>query len=259
MKTFSRGNRGDEAHSRFARGAFSRASSRRLQLSERAAGHAAHWLGLLWLAACLVAPLSAPAQTAASKWEHDIAAFEAADKTNPPPTNAILFVGSSSIRLWKTLAQDFLGFPVINRGFGGSQMSDTLEFAGRIVLPCRPRQVLVYAGDNDLADGKSPEEVTAAFKALVGRVHATLPGTRIGYIAIKPSPSRWKLADRMKAANRLIAEFAKTDERLAFIDVFTPILGEDGQPRPDLFVADKLHLNAKGYELWAKTVRPYLR
>jgi lysophospholipase L1-like esterase len=197
-------------------------------------------------------------QSAATKWQAEISAFEAADKTNPPPTNAILFVGSSSIRLWKSLAQDFKGLPVLNRGFGGSEMADSVALAERIVLPYRPRQIVVYAGDNDLAAGKSPQQVAGDFRAFVAKVQARLPQTRILYIAIKPSPSRWRLVAQIKAANRLVAAVAKTDPRLAFVDVFTPMLDKEGRPRAELFQADNLHLNAKGYELWTRLVRPYL-
>ena len=199
------------------------------------------------------------AEAALPKWEKEIRAFEAADRTNPPPQNAILFVGSSSIVRWKTLARDFPEFQVVNRGFGGSQMADSLAFVERIVLPYRPRQVVVYAGDNDLAAGKSPEQVFLDFQAFVKKIHTALPKTRIAYLAIKPSASRWRLVEEMKRANRLVAEFARQDERLAFIDTFTPILGDDGKPREDLFEADKLHLNAKGYAVWVPIVRPFLK
>ena len=218
-------------------------------------------LRLALLVSLAAGALSAGSIAAAnvSIWEKDIKAFEAADKTNPPPRNAILFVGSSSIRLWNTLREDFKEFPVINRGFGGSQMADSVELAERIVLPYQPRQIVVYAGDNDIAAGKSPEQVCADFQAFVKKVHAVLPRTRIGYLAIKPSGSRWKLVEKMKAANQLIADFTKKDERLAFIDTFTPILGEDGQPKEELFKADKLHLNEKGYAVWVGVVRPFLK
>jgi lysophospholipase L1-like esterase len=219
---------------------------------------------LIWTALAVVAAWIKPLTLAAvddpyAKWESDIKAFEAADKTNPPPGNAILFVGSSSIRMWKSLADDFQGLAVINRGFGGSQMADTLHFADRIVLPYRPKQILVYAGDNDLAAGKSPEQVLADFTAFVELVHRSLPKTPVAYIAIKPSPSRWKLADQMRATNRRIAALARSDKQVDFIDVFTPMLGEDGQPRPDLFLADNLHLNSKGYQLWRSIIRPRLK
>jgi lysophospholipase L1-like esterase len=214
---------------------------------------AAVWAVLLSL---LLAAWSLPA---ASPWEKDIAAFEAADRTNPPPKEAILFVGSSSIRLWKTLDRDFSEFVVINRGFGGSHMSDSVEFAERIVLPYRPRVIVVYAGDNDIAQGKPPQQVAEDFRAFVKKVHAALPATRIAYLAVKASPSRWTLAEQMRSVNRRIAEFAGTDKRLAFVDVWTPMLGTNELPRPELFQPDQLHLNAKGYELWTNLLRPFLK
>src|ERR1051325_1408417 len=179
------------------------------------------WFNGALLAALLAAPVSrAQTHPPPSKWETEIKAFEAADKTNPPPNNAVLFVGSSSIRLWKTLERDFSEFKVVNRGFGGSQIADSVALAGRIILPYRPRMILLYAGDNDLAAGKLPEEVYTDFKAFVEKVQMTLPKARIGFISIKPSPSRWKLAKNIKAANRLIEAFCQKDERLAYIDVF---------------------------------------
>jgi lysophospholipase L1-like esterase len=193
-----------------------------------------------------------------ARWEKDIQAFEAADKTNPPPSGVILFVGSSSIRLWKTLTDDFKGLPVLNRGFGGSQMADSAFFVDRIVLPYHPRQIVVYAGDNDLAAGKPPTQILLDFQAFVRKVRDVQPNTRISFIAIKPSPSRWKLIDKILEANRLIAEFTHTEKGMDYIDVFTPMLAADGHPRPDLFAADNLHLNGKGYDLWTTTVRPFL-
>jgi hypothetical protein len=193
-----------------------------------------------------------------ARWEPDIQGFETSDRTNPPPANAILFVGSSSIRMWTSLKEDFADFQIIQRGYGGSEMDDTFHFAGRIVTPYRPRQIVVYAGDNDIAAGRSPERVARDFEAFVRKVWETLPNTRIAYIAIKPSSARWKFVEAMREANRLIAEFAASNEDLAFIDVFTPMLGADGKPADELFLADKLHLNRKGYQLWASLVRPYL-
>jgi lysophospholipase L1-like esterase len=217
-------------------------------------------MALLLVAAHVATPkLWAQTNSGSVRFEAEIKAFEAADKTNPPPARAILFVGSSSIRLWKTLAQDFPHRKVINRGFGGSQIADSLAFADRIILPYKPKTVVLYAGDNDIAAGKSPEDVFADFKALTQKIHAKLPRTRIGFISIKPSPSRWHLVEKIKTANRLIAEFCGRDKRLVYIDVFTPMLRADGTPRPELFVEDKLHLNAKGYELWARIVAPHLR
>ena len=211
------------------------------------------------------ATLSLPllAQTAAEKkqppevrWAKEIRAFEAADKTNPPPRDAVLLIGSSSIRLWTNVAQAFPGHKVINRGFGGSQLADSVAFVDRIVTPYRPKLILLYAGDNDIAGGKTPETVLSDFKAFVGKVHAGLPGTRVVFIAIKPCLAREKFLDQVKTANRLIREYCETDERLLFADVFTPMLSPEGRPRADLCVKDLLHLNAQGYALWASVLRP---
>lgn len=202
--------------------------------------------------------LTHAADKSPTRWEHDVQSFEAADRTNAPPKGGIVFVGSSSIRLWRTLAEDFKGIPVINRGFGGSEMEDSAYYADRLVLAYQPRQVLVYAGDNDLAGGKAPERILSDFKAFVAKVHQARPETRIDYIAVKPSPSRWHLAEQVRQTNRLIADYTKTDKRLGFIDVFTAMLAEDGKPREDLFVADRLHMNAKGYAIWTSLVRPVL-
>ena len=220
--------------------------------------------GWIWgLSVCLpvglAAVLEAGAADAQSRWEKDIQAFEASDRTNAPPSNAILFVGSSSIRLWKTLAEDFPDVPVINRGFGGSQVADSVAFVDRIVTPYRPRQVVLYAGDNDLAAGRTPEQIEADFRTFVRRVHERLPQCWITFIAIKPSPARASLLDAARAANARVREVTRAHPRLSFIDIFTPMLGVDGRPRPELFVADKLHLNAEGYRLWAQLTRPYLK
>ena len=193
------------------------------------------------------------------QWETEIAAFEAADKTNPPPKRAILFIGSSSIRLWKSLARDFPLHPVINRGFGGSQVIDSVNLADRIVFPYQPRQILFYAGGNDINAGKSPAEVFGDFKAFVEKVRSKLPETVIGYISIAPNPARWAQVERVRSANRMIEEYARTDPRLKFIDVFTHMLGDDGKPRPELFIEDRLHMNPKGYELWTLLILPHLR
>lgn len=203
----------------------------------------------------LAADTSAPPY---ARWESDILAFEIADKTNPPPRNAILFVGSSSIRLWKEAPKQFREHTIINRGFGGSHLSDSVAFAERIVIPYQPRLIVLYAGDNDIAGGKTPERVLADYREFVAKVHAALPQTRIAYLAIKPSPSRAKHQADMKRANDLVAGFSTDDERLLFIDVFTPMLGEDGKPQEELFVKDRLHLNEAGYKLWASIVKPVL-
>jgi lysophospholipase L1-like esterase len=188
----------------------------------------------------------------------EILAFETSDRTNPPPRGAILFVGSSSIRLWKTLAQDFPGHRVVNRGFGGSQIIDSVRYADRIVFPYKPKQIVMYAGGNDINAKKTPEQVFADYKAFVKKVHAELPRVQIAYISIAPNPARWAQVEQVRQANQMIADFTKTDRRLTYIDTFTRMLGPDGQPLPDIYVSDRLHMNAKGYELWKGIVGPVL-
>jgi lysophospholipase L1-like esterase len=193
-----------------------------------------------------------------SRWEKEIAAFERKDAANPPPKQAILFAGSSSIRLWD-LKTSFPDLETINRGFGGSQIIDSVHFAPRIILKHRPKTVVLFAGDNDLAAGKSAEQVVADFRSFVRVVHKELPETRILFIAVKPSLKRWKLADEQRKANALVKAYCDSDGRLGFVDVFPSMLGEDGTPRADLFRNDGLHLNAKGYELWTSLLRPALK
>jgi lysophospholipase L1-like esterase len=156
------------------------------------------------------------------------------------------------------VAKSFPGMDVINRGFGGSELADSVYFAPRIVLPYEPRTVVLYAGDNDLASGKTPEQVAADFREFTRIVLAKLPKARIVYISIKPSPSRWKLVDKSRQANELIAAHCKSDERLVYVDVTAAMLGADGKPKAELFRGDGLHLNAKGYEIWASLLKPHL-
>jgi hypothetical protein len=206
----------------------------------------------------LFSVLAASAAGKTNRFEADIVAFEKADKTNPPPQNGILFIGSSSIRMWKSLAKDFPEHRVFNRGFGGSEISDSVFFADRIVLPYRPVQIVLYAGGNDIHGGKSPERVFSDFKEFVQVVRKGLPETEIDYISIAPNRSRWAEVDRVKAANKLIEDYIKGKKGLRFINVFPHMLGPDGEPKADIYLEDKLHMNAKGYELWTGLVRPYL-
>eukprot|EP00913_Durusdinium_trenchii_P022838 g21442.t1 len=167
-------------------------------------------------------------------------------------------IPGSSIRLWN-LDKSFPSLSAINRGFGGSQIVDSVHFADRIILKHRPRTVVLYAGDNDIAAGKSAKTVAADFAQFVKTIHAKLPKTRILFIAIKPSLKRWKLADRMNKANMLIAGQCRKDDRLTYINIFEPMLAKDGMPKKDLFRKDGLHLNDKGYALWASILKPHLK
>lgn len=213
------------------------------------------WLSLALLLA-VPTTLSARESTGVSKWEPEIKAFEKHDLADPPPTNAILFLGSSSIRKWTTLTQDIPGKQIINRGFGGSHIADSTALADRIVFPYKPRLIVFYAGDNDLAAGESVDHVVADYRAFVGTVHERLPETRIAYISIKPCPLRWRLVDKVRAVNQQIA--AMKDDKLDFIDVYSAMIGPDGKPPKDLFLADGLHPSAKCYQLWASLIRPHL-
>ena len=206
---------------------------------------------------CLAGQAPAKKPRGPARWEPQIQRFEARDQRRPPKQEWVVFAGSSSIRGWK-LDQSFPGRGFINRGFGGSQMSDLVHYAPRIVLPYKPKLVLVYEGDNDIASRKTPQRVLKDFKALVKLIHDELPQTRIVFISIKPSIKRWKLVDRMREANRLVREFTETDERLGYVDVDAPALDPDGRPRAEILKKDGLHLNAEGYKIWADAVRPHL-
>lgn len=201
----------------------------------------------------------AAAGAAPAKWAASIDAFTRADAANPPPREAVLFVGSSSIVRWKSLARDFPDVPVINRGFGGSELADSVHDLDRLVLKHQPRVVVLYAGENDLQAGATAEEVHARFQAFRQGLHAALPRTRLVFIAIKPSPSRAKIRPQIDRANALIAASCREDPRLAFADVVPPMLDAAGQPRPELFVADRLHLSEAGYAVWQPIVAPLLR
>lgn len=192
-------------------------------------------------------------------WEAEIQKMLAGDSKNPPVEKAVLFFGSSSLRLWHTLAQDFPFAPVVNRGFGGSQLADLVYYAEKIVIPYKPRMVFVYAGDNDVASGKPPQRILADYQTLVTRIHRHLPGTLLGFISIKPSPCRWQWEEQIKKANALVKDFSAQDPRLFYVDIFTPMLDGNGCPRRELFLADGLHLNAQGYALWTTLITPFLK
>ncbi|WP_079726176.1 SGNH/GDSL hydrolase family protein [Pseudoxanthomonas indica] len=183
--------------------------------------------------------------------------FAAQDQAQPPPRDAVLFVGSSSIRLWDSLAQDFPDAVVINRGFGGSEVRDSTWYADRIVYPYHPSTVVLYAGDNDLANGRTAEQVGQDTATFIDRVHKRLPSARIVIISTKPSPSRAHLLEAQRQANALVQRAAQ-QRGAVFVDVFTPMLDAQGQPRESLFIQDRLHMNASGYALWKQLLAPYV-
>jgi len=211
------------------------------------------------VAAALVALACSWAEEIPHAFEKEIQAFETSDRTNPPPRNAILFVGSSSIRMWRTLAQDLPKYRVINRGFGGSQISNAIHFAERIVFPYQPPVIVMYSGGNDLNAGKSAETVFNDFKAFVSKVRTRLPQTQIVYISVAPNPARWAQIDRIREANRMIHDYTRKEAGLSFIDVHPHMLGDDGKPKPNIYLKDNLHMNTNGYVIWTKVVGDHLK
>ena len=202
--------------------------------------------------------LSAESPHNFEKWENDMRAFERLDQTNPPPKGGLLFIGSSTIKLWKSLPQDFPKHHVINRGFGGSEIVDATHFAERIIFPYQPRMIFLRAGGNDLWFGKTSEQVFADFKEFVNKIHEKLPRTQILFISLSPSIERLKQVDKEKAVNAMVKSYAATDPGVKYVDTWSVPLGEDGQPSAEFFLTDKLHFNEAGYKRLIERVRPYL-
>ena len=200
-------------------------------------------------------PAAQTPSPAYARWQSSLDAFAMHDKQQRPASDGVLFVGSSTIRMWSHLAQDFRQVPVLlNRGFGGSTMRDCNALVRELVIQYKPRQVMVYAGDNDLAEGRTPDGVLRSFMNFVRSVRAELPDTRISYISIKPSPLRLALLPHIRETNVLIARYIQTVANSRYIDIFNPMLTADGLPRPELFLADRLHLNEAGYRLWQSVI-----
>lgn len=193
------------------------------------------------------------------KWEREISEFERVDKLSAPKKKPIVFTGSSSIRMWKSLDRDFGGKTVLNRGFGGSQTDAVVYYADRVILPYKPKQVVIYIGDNDLAAGKSVEKVFSDLKELFGRIRKDAPKATITFISIKPSPSRWKLIDSIKELNGLVENYLSTLKRGQYVDIFNPMLEGTGRPKPEHFLSDSLHMTPAGYAMWTRVLKPYLK
>jgi len=228
-----------------------------LNQSHKASAFRPLLLGWLALAFALLGLVDVQAQDP-TRFEADIQAFERADLASPPPEDPVLFVGSSSIRVWPDLPGDFPDYPAMNRGFGGSHMSDLLYYFDRIVVPYDPALIVVYEGDNDLAGGKSVDEVYDDYLEFVALVEAQLPTADIAFIATKPSPSRSAYLEVTRQLNERLEALAAGDPHMWFIDIFTPMLNDSGQPRSELFGSDMLHMNTAGYVLWQSVVEPVL-
>lgn len=192
-----------------------------------------------------------------ARFENEIAAFEAYDHKNAPPRDPILFVGSSTIRIWQS-ADAFPGLPILNRGFGGSTTDDVNHFADRIVFKYKPRLIVFYCGDNDLAGGRTPDRVFNDIQTFITSVHDRLPDTPVIYLAIKPSIARKNFWPQMQEVNARVKELTQKNDKLSYIDTAPTLLGPDGQPQTELFRDDGLHMNEKGYAAWNQLLAPRL-
>lgn len=214
-------------------------------------------LGVVVSVVCVASGKGLCADPDPNRFAAEIKGFAEWDSKNAAPVEPVLFAGSSSARMWRT-HESFPDLPVVNRGFGGSHISDVIHYAGQVVLPYKPGVIVFYAGDNDIAAGKSAEGVAGDYRKFVTLVHAQLPATRIIFLTIKPSGQRWALWPEANKANQLVEELCKQDKRLFFADLATPLLDAGGRPRAELFLADQLHLNAQGYAVWTEALRPIL-
>jgi lysophospholipase L1-like esterase len=215
---------------------------------------------LLFFVFCLLSFELAIAQAQPPFW-NEIIAFKKADTAAFPQKNAILFVGSSSFRMWQDVQKDFPGLTIINRGFGGSSLPDLIRYENEIIFPYAPKQIVIYAGENDLAgsDTLAAQTVVKRFVQLFNDIRSKLPDVPIAFVSIKPSPSRAHLMPKMVVANTLIAAFLKTQPHTAFVDVYRKMLTPEGKPMPDIFLQDNLHMNRKGYEIWRREISTVLK
>jgi lysophospholipase L1-like esterase len=200
------------------------------------------------------------AQKQQAPFASEIQAFKKEDSLAFPPANAILFTGSSSIRLWKNIDSSFPGYTIINRGFGGSTLPDVIRYADQVIFPYKPKQVIIYCGDNDLAssDTVTAQTVFRRFRQLFKQIRTRMPGVDIAYISIKPSPSRAHLIPKVNQANTLIKAYLQKQKRAHFINVYSAMLDRNGKPKEALFLEDRLHMRPEGYALWQRLIRPYL-
>lgn len=189
----------------------------------------------------------------------EIAAFKKQDSLQMPPPGKVVFAGSSSFRMWTDVQAYFPNSTIINRGFGGARLSDLIRYVNETILVYRPRQVVIYCGENDIADSAATADmVLQKVRTLYGLIRSQFKRIPVIYVSIKPSPSRWRLHDTMMAANDLVRKFLRRQKRARFVNVWNSMLGPDGKPDPSLFRDDNLHLNAKGYAIWKKLLEPYL-
>ncbi|NCT94669.1 MAG: G-D-S-L family lipolytic protein [Chitinophagaceae bacterium] len=199
---------------------------------------------------------------AAQPFRKEIDAFKKQDSLQMPATRAILFVGSSSFTKWTDVQDYFPGYPIINRGFGGSSLPDLIRYANEIIIPYQPKQIIIYCGENDMADawGKvTPDSVLARFQTLMSIIRKQFRKVPVVFISIKPSPSRWKMEADFVRANELVKAYLRKQRKTRFLDVHNAMLLPDGSVNPELFIKDNLHMNAQGYAIWQKIIAPVLK
>ncbi|HET6994644.1 MAG TPA: GDSL-type esterase/lipase family protein [Chitinophagaceae bacterium] len=208
----------------------------------------------------VLSPVITNAQDQPAFW-NDIQAFKKQDSTHFPGTNKILFIGSSSFTNWKDVQDYFPAYPIINRGFGGSTLLDQVRYVKDVVFPYKPKQIIIYCGENDLAssDTVTAKMVFNRFVQLFNLIRNKFPSVPIAYITMKPSPSRQLLMPKMREGNKLIRNYLKTKKQTAFIDVYKDMIDDEGKPIAELFGEDNLHMNKRGYTIWKKEIEPYLK
>ncbi len=198
-------------------------------------------------------------QSAPAFW-NDMTAFKKQDMIRNPSADGILFIGSSSFTRWYDIQSAFAGYPIINRGFGGSTLVDVIRYAYDVIIPYAPKQVVIYCGENDLAsaDSTSVTEVVTRFKTLFAIIRQNLPDATIDFVSIKPSPVRAGIQTKVKAANKSIRAFLRSRKNARFIDIYGAMLDAGGNMREELYVEDRLHMKPTGYTIWQKIIQPYL-
>ena len=218
-------------------------------------------LMMLAVAAVFVTTVSITAQAPIdpNRWESTMQKFEVEDQQKGLVKGGVVFIGSSSIARWTNLAEAFPDVKVVNRGFGGSELSESAKYAQRVVVPHAPRIVVLYAGENDLNRGLTPETIAAEFGNFTKIIRTSLPATRIVVIGLKPSLLRWKLRDGMHKTNALIRTQCAADRNCVYVDPWPPMIGADGTPKPEFFVEDGLHMTPAGYKAWTEMLRPHLK
>ncbi|WP_309640954.1 GDSL-type esterase/lipase family protein [Flavobacterium sp.] len=194
----------------------------------------------------------------ASRFQNDIQTIKQYDKIYAPPKEPILFIGSSSFRLWNDLERTFADYAVLNRGIGGAVIKDITYYIDDLITPYKPRQIFIYVGENDIANEATSETVLKDTKHLLTLIRERLPNAPIVYISIKPSPSREKYLTKVIEANKLIRDYIATQKNIHFIDVYSLMLTPEGKSKPELFREDNIHMNNLGYDIWIKEIKPYL-